>query len=55
MKLPPRKSTLCLSLFLILYGGSIVLALDKSPFASTIHALTGLLAVAAGVFLWLDR
>jgi hypothetical protein len=55
MKLPPKKSTLFLSLFLMIFGGSIVLALDKTPLYPTIHALTAILALVAGVFLWLDR
>lgn len=52
MKLPPKKSTLLLSLFLVAYGGLIVLELDKMP---TLQAITGILAIAAGVFVWLDR
>lgn len=52
MKFPPRKSTLFLSLFLLAYGGLIVLELDKIP---TLQAITGILAIAAGVFVWLER
>jgi hypothetical protein len=55
MKLPARKSTLFLALFLVVEGGTIVLALDKTPLFPTLHAITGLLAIAAGVFLWLER
>jgi|GEM_PF-2837030 hypothetical protein len=52
MKLPPKKSTLFLALFLIADGGLIVLELDKN---GTLQAITAILAIAAGVFVWLDR
>ncbi len=52
MKLPPRKSTLFLALFLFLHGGLIVLELDNVP---TLQAISGILAIAAGVFYWIDR
>jgi len=52
MKLPARKSTLFLSLFLVMYGGLIVLELDNVP---TLQAITGILAIAAGVFAWVDK
>ena len=52
MKLPPRKSTLFLSLFLFLHGGLIVLELDKIP---TLQAIAGILAITAGVFFWIER
>lgn len=52
MKFPARKSTLCLSLFLIAHGGLIAIRPFEMP---TLQAITALLAVAAGVFLWMDR
>lgn len=52
MKLPPKKSTLFLAMFLIGYGSLIVLELDKN---GTLQAITAILAIAAGVFVWLDR
>ncbi|HUQ71155.1 MAG TPA: hypothetical protein VM165_16630 [Planctomycetaceae bacterium] len=52
MKLPARKSTLFLALFLVVYGGLIVLELDKQE---TLQAITGLLAIAAGLFVWWDK
>jgi hypothetical protein len=55
MKLPPRKSTLFLALFLLTNGGIIVLALDKTPLYPTLHAISGLLAIGAGLFLWMDK
>ncbi len=56
MTLPPRKSTLFLSLFLLTYGGAIALSLHEIPGVSrVIHSVTGLLAIAAGIFLWMER
>jgi hypothetical protein len=56
MKLPARKSTLFLALFLLTYGGAIVLNFDKVPgLNQVIQSFTGLLALAAGVFAWLDK
>lgn len=52
MKLPPRKSTLFLSLFLFCHGGLIILELDK---IATLQAITGILALTAGVFFWIER
>jgi hypothetical protein len=52
MKLPSKKSTLFLSLFLVIYGGLIVLKLEH---IDTLQAIAAILAIAAGVFLWLDR
>jgi hypothetical protein len=52
MKLPPKKSTLFLSLFLVVYGGLVVLELDSN---GTLQAIAAILAIAAGVFVWLDR
>ncbi|MDP1799165.1 MAG: hypothetical protein Q8K78_16850 [Planctomycetaceae bacterium] len=56
MTLPPRKSMLFLSLFLLVYGGSIALSLHEIPGVNrVIQSVTGLLAIAAGVFLWIER
>lgn len=56
MSLPPRKSVLFLSLFLLTYGGTIALNLDKiGGVADVIKSVTGLLAIAAGVFFWMER
>lgn len=56
MTLPPRKSMLFLALFLLVYGGTIALNLDKvGGVADVIKSVTGLLAIAAGVFLWIER
>lgn len=52
MKLPARKSSLFLAAFLVTYGGLIVLELDGQP---TLQAITGLLAIAAGIFVWLEK
>jgi hypothetical protein len=52
MKLPARKSTLFLALFLMAHGGLIVLELDG---IGTLQAITGLLGIAAGLFTWFDR
>lgn len=52
MKLPARKSTLFLSAYLCLHGGLIVLELNNNP---TLEAISGLLAIAAGAFLWLEK
>jgi hypothetical protein len=52
MKVPARKSTLFLALFLMTYGGLIVLHLEQ---VATLRAITGLLAIAAGFFLWIER
>lgn len=51
MKLPPRKSTLFLSCFLCLHGGMIILRLEQE----TLLAISGLLALAAGGFLWVEK
>lgn len=52
MKLPARKSVLFVSLFLMLHGGLIVLELDGVP---TLQAITGILAIAAGFFFWIEK
>jgi len=52
MKLPARKSTLFLALFLVVYGGLIILELDGN---GTLKAISALLAIAAGAFIWLER
>lgn len=52
MKLPARKSTLFLASYLMAHGGLIVLELDKVP---TLQAIAGLLAIAAGFFLWIEK
>jgi len=52
MKLPAKKSVLFLALFLCLHGGLIVLELDKN---ATLQAITGILAIAAGIFFWLEK
>lgn len=52
LKPPQKKSTLFLALFLFVYGGMIVLRIENDGFAL---AVTGLLAIAAGSFLWLEK
>lgn len=52
MKLPAKKSALFLSAFLIAHGSLRVLELQSIP---TLQAITALLAIAAGLFVWLDK
>jgi len=52
MKLPARKSSLFLSLFLVVYGSLIVLRIEGND---TLKAISALLAIAAGAFIWLER
>jgi hypothetical protein len=52
MKYPARKSTLFLALFLMLHGGAIVLHLNEYD---TLNAVSGILAIAAGFFAWVER
>ncbi len=51
MKIPSKKSTLALSVFLIGYGATHILHLNFA----TISAIVDIAAVAAGVLIWLDR
>ncbi len=52
MKTPGKKSTLFLALFLFTYGGMIVLRMERD---GVLLAASGLLAIAAGAFLWLEK
>ncbi|MBI1344680.1 hypothetical protein GC163_00175 [bacterium] len=52
MKIPAKKSILCLALFLFMHGGLIVLELDGN---GTLQAISGIFAIAAGVFFWLEQ
>ncbi len=52
MKLPARKSTFFLAIFLIGHGALPLLELDK---VGTLVALTNVAAIAAGVFFWMEK
>ncbi len=52
MKLPARKSTFFLAIFLIGHGALPLLELET---IRPLVALTNVAAIAAGVFFWLEK
>lgn len=52
MKRPSKIGTLALSIFLIGSGALPILHLDRS---ATLGAILNIVALAAGVLIWLDR
>lgn len=52
IKPPAKQSTRFLAAFLFVYGGMIVLRVERDGVAL---AVSGLLAIAAGAFLWLEK